>query len=543
MSKSQKEEIDSPSLLNRKTKRENNTNSVESLNNNQVFLPNEIRCSICLKYQKFSSKCYKCSICSSYFHLDCYNLFSLNKDGKETTLNENNMNTLNNFTCIRCTEEKKNNSKYICHLCGEHDGIIKKFKDNQYIHHYCYIFFKENLNHPKNGRCNNCKAKNIPTIKCEYHLCKNKYHMKCALEKGIIFSLPFMREENDEGNKKETFNERIPFFCETHNKDIINSYTDYLYAMTQSLNDKRDNNPINEITYNDNNNNSNNKNNNNDNNNGNNNNNDNNINNGNNNNNDNNNNNGNTNNNNINNNTNNIENTNINNSIQKSAENINEDNKYSDNSLSSIMDDNFGSNNDSREPNEKSTPVNDYSSNKINTSNEKNSAGSNNIISNDNNVNNNNNNNNDIINVTVTKKSNELNDNENKNELNNDNKNKENISNEKNNDNIDDEIENQIDIKMGMDNDEKNNNDKENKDNNNNNDNNNIEEDENEEKVEEKEKEKYKDKDKEKENIDMKNEEYKIPEIKREPIDLFENFRKMNEDYFFPGSFYRFHGI
>ena len=62
-------------------------------------------------------------------------------------------------------------------------------------------------------------------------------------------------------------------------------------------------------------------------------------------------------------------------------------------------------------------------------------------------------------------------------------------------------------------------------------------------KEKDKEIEKEKDKDKEKENIDMKNEEYKIPEIKREPIDLFENFRKMNEDYFFPGSFYRFHGI
>ena len=37
--------------------------------------------------------------------------------------------------------------------------------------------------------------------------------------------------------------------------------------------------------------------------------------------------------------------------------------------------------------------------------------------------------------------------------------------------------------------------------------------------------------------------EYKIPEIKYETVDLFENFRKMNENYCFPGSFYKFHGV
>ena len=196
------EEIESTSkkLLNRKTKRENNNNSLESLNNFQVILANEIRCSICLKYQKLSSKCYKCSVCSSYFHLECYNLFNFTNDESDK-INENNSN-LNNFICLRCVDEKKNNSKYNCYLCGEHDGIIKKYKD-QYIHHYCNIF---NLNHPKNGKCNNCKIKNIPVLKCDYHGCKNKYHMKCALEKGIIFSLPYMRSENDEENKREIFN-------------------------------------------------------------------------------------------------------------------------------------------------------------------------------------------------------------------------------------------------------------------------------------------------------------------------------------------------
>ena len=90
----QKEEIESASkkLLNRKTKRENNNNnSLESSNNFQVLSPNEIQCSICLKYEKFSSKCYKCSVCLSYFHLECYILFTFTKDESDK-ISENNTN-------------------------------------------------------------------------------------------------------------------------------------------------------------------------------------------------------------------------------------------------------------------------------------------------------------------------------------------------------------------------------------------------------------------------------------------------------------------
>ena len=493
----QKEEIESASkkLLNRKTKRENNNNSLESLNNFQVILANEIRCSICLKYQKFSSKCYKCSKCLSYFHLECYNLFTFIKDESDK-ISLNNIN-LNDFKCLRCADEIKNNSKYNCYLCGEYDGIIKNYKD-RYLHHYCYIFYPDN---PKNGKCNNCKIKNIPVMKCDYHGCKNKYHMKCALEKGIIFSLPYMRGENDEGNKKENFNERIPFFCEIHNKEIIDNYTDYINAMTQSLNEKgnnpinesqnKDNNPINNIGK-------------------------------------------------LNTNTgkedNNLEIQNENNE-QKNNDNNNEEIKENEisNSMSLNSDDNYDSNNDSREPNEKSTPVNDYSSNK-NNSNEKNSGEIINIISNDNTNNNNNNNINDIINDSVTKNNNEQNDNENnKNEnLNNENMSKENINKEKSNDiNNNDEAEEQFDdIKMEIEPDEKNKkNDTENKGAHNIE--KKMEEDQEENKIIDK---------KENEN-ENENEEYKIPEIKREQIDLFENFRKMNEDYCFPGSFYRFHGL
>ena len=55
---------------------------------------------------------------------------------------------------------------------------------------------------------------------------------------------------------------------------------------------------------------------------------------------------------------------------------------------------------------------------------------------------------------------------------------------------------------------------------------------------------------KDKEDMDVepneeenKFEDYKPPEIKHEIIDLFENFNKMNKDYCFPGSFFKFKNI
>ncbi len=35
--------------------------------------------------------------------------------------------------------------------------------------------------------------------------------------------------------------------------------------------------------------------------------------------------------------------------------------------------------------------------------------------------------------------------------------------------------------------------------------------------------------------------EYNPPEIKHEKIDLFDNFKNKNENYTFPGAFYKFH--
>jgi hypothetical protein len=166
-----KKEETSKRLLNRKTKRDANNQSLEQTGF-KIYMPNEIRCSICLEYEKFSSECYKCIKCSSYFHIDCYNLFTFTEDN----LDEIKSNILNNFKCIRCKdeEEEKNNIniKINCYLCMEHDGIIKKLIDNNYVHHYCYVYFKKYLNNViKTGICKLCKKRNIYTIGCEAEKC------------------------------------------------------------------------------------------------------------------------------------------------------------------------------------------------------------------------------------------------------------------------------------------------------------------------------------------------------------------------------------
>ena len=464
----------SKKLLNRKTKRENNNSSLE-FQNLQIYLPNEIRCSICLEYQKFSSNCLKCMECSSYFHRDCYNLFNIHNEKTDEIKNDN-----NNPICARCKEEKiKNGIKISCYFCKEHDGIIKKLDENKYIHHYCYVFFRENLNNPKTGICKLCKKRNIPTIDCAGDKCKERYHIKCALENGLIFSLPFWK---DEKNEKKTFNDLILFLCRNHNKLTIESYAEYISAMNQSMNDKKvnesDNNPIND---------------------------------------------------NQNNNNedfislNNDKDNNITNNIEESKEKEIENKSISSNSSG----DNYGLDNDADDGSDK-TPPNNFPLDKRNSNsiNEKNSNSSNNNI-----ANNSKNNYNDINNTTAANNNKEKDDKTNK---------IENLNNLKNiNNNIEDDVEEQIDIKMDIEGDGKK---------------------ENGSKVNLLEKSKIKDKinkdeegvinldNKQNENFEFKNEvkekeEYKIPKIKEEKIDLFANFNKMNEDYCFPGCFFRLHGI
>ena len=144
---------------------------------------NEIRCSICLGEEKLVPNCYKCITCSSYFHLDCYNFFSFKETKEEKITKEN----IDKFECYRCKEEKKIGMEIKCSVCKVHKGIIKKLEEDKYLHHYCYVFFQDNLNNLKGGVCKFCSHKKISVLKCHEEKCKVKCHIQCAIDNNIIF--------------------------------------------------------------------------------------------------------------------------------------------------------------------------------------------------------------------------------------------------------------------------------------------------------------------------------------------------------------------
>jgi len=194
----------------------------------------EIKCSICLGEEKLIPKCFKCITCSSFFHLDCYNIF-INSEKKEEKINEEI--ALNNFECYRCKEEKKTGMEIKCFVCKNHSGIIKKKEDEKFLHHYCEVFFKDSLNNLRGGICKACSHKKIPVLKCQDQKCKEKYHIQCAILNKIIFCLPYMRNGElkiDENN----FNEKISFYCEIHNDELIKNFRDYSTTLLISKNDK-----------------------------------------------------------------------------------------------------------------------------------------------------------------------------------------------------------------------------------------------------------------------------------------------------------------
>ena len=248
-----KSDLDSSSnkqMLGRKKKRDPNISSeIFDLNSSS----NETRCSICLGEEKLVPNCYKCKTCSAFFHIECYNLFTFAETKEEKISIED----MNDFECFRCKEEKEIKKEIKCFACKAHSGIIKKYAEEKYLHHYCYVFFKDGFDMLKGGICKMCGHKKIPVLKCQEIKCKEKFHIQCAIDKKIIFWLPFMREE--EKINEEKFNEKIPFLCDEHNKALIDNFAEYSQTMLLSKNDKnepeKNNEQIDEKQNNDNNNN------------------------------------------------------------------------------------------------------------------------------------------------------------------------------------------------------------------------------------------------------------------------------------------------
>ena len=240
--KKQKEEIIiHENLINRKTKRGRKE---------KIILPkNHLKCGICLEISNFlSENLISCSICKCYFHISCYNQWEISNIKEKPS-----------YKCIRCAyalKINKNINDYHCLICGNSNGVLnKKNKTNEFFHQICLnllIEFKEVqedyiiINNIRKWRYkNSCRycgvklSKSQAVIKCKNPKCKQFYHIPCAIEKGVIFDLKFMKKYYN----VEKFSD-IPFYCSNHNKKISFLYKNFI------LNGNNNENHLNKMSYN-----------------------------------------------------------------------------------------------------------------------------------------------------------------------------------------------------------------------------------------------------------------------------------------------------
>ena len=197
----------------------------------KISLPkNNLKCEICLKYFKEnSSESITCLKCGCNCHPQCNNTISLNYQIP--------------FLCERCTYAKEINepiNEFKCFICNNTDGILNynQFTKNFY-HQICVDLIpefknvhlsnikKENLRRWRyKNSCKYCGKKlnkNEAVIKCKNPKCKEFFHIPCAIEKGLIFDMNFMKNFYD-----VNCNADIPFYCSNHNKKISNAYKNYV---------------------------------------------------------------------------------------------------------------------------------------------------------------------------------------------------------------------------------------------------------------------------------------------------------------------------
>ena len=205
-------------------------------------LPDMPKCSICLEFEECTKESLiSCSICKAKFHPSCYHENIPDDD-------------FYNFTCQRCKEaiiHHKKIESIRCLICDGCDGILKRnISSGEYYHEICYKLLPElhleeydaldeehinKLNIRKwryKTSCKYCQDKlsqNKVVIKCGNPKCREFYHIPCAIEKGMIFSINYLMkfyssiDENYEGTT-------IPFYCSCHNKKVACSYrNDVLY--------------------------------------------------------------------------------------------------------------------------------------------------------------------------------------------------------------------------------------------------------------------------------------------------------------------------
>ena len=200
-------------------------------------LPKYSKCEICLEFSKYSSEpLIHCLICNAEIHPSCY---------KDTIVNQN------NFICERCEFAQQNQKEitsyrqtiylsniFSCFICNRCDGILYRNNSNgEFFHQICLRFIPELLvTHnsaeicKKNIRrwryknsCKYCREKltqEKAVIKCNNPRCKCYYHIPCAIQKEMIFSINFQTLFY----KCPTTKSPLPFYCSGHNKKIATTY-------------------------------------------------------------------------------------------------------------------------------------------------------------------------------------------------------------------------------------------------------------------------------------------------------------------------------
>ena len=224
---SQNDSLSNQNLISRKTNR--------GRKEKNKFDNNQPKCEVCLEFAEFSKETLiSCSICNCFFHKSCFNQY------EEITSSDE---EVKYYRCIRCTHAlnlNKNINEFKCFICF-HSNSVLKFNRVQgiYYHQICLdnlpelnCLPEEEITKDKIKKWrykNSCKfcgkklSKNIAVTKCKNPKCKEHYHIPCAVAKGNIFDLKFMKEfyHVDKNNQ-------IPFYCSNHNKKIYNQYKNYL---------------------------------------------------------------------------------------------------------------------------------------------------------------------------------------------------------------------------------------------------------------------------------------------------------------------------
>ena len=164
------------------------------------------KCEVCLVFSIFSKEpLISCSTCKCHFHKLCFNQYE-----KVTSPN----NEIQSYRCIRCTNAIKLNKlihDFKCFICGYSNKVLKynEFR-GIYYHQICLDFLievnglkEEEIGPEKIRRWrykNSCKycgqklSSSVAVTKCKKPKCKDYYHIPCAIEKGMIFDIVFMKE-------------------------------------------------------------------------------------------------------------------------------------------------------------------------------------------------------------------------------------------------------------------------------------------------------------------------------------------------------------